>query len=136
MLTSTAGSTLEKPASLPALDTEILSALDAIVTEVTRDIEEYRLYMAAEQAYHYVWHELADKILEESKAVLAGEDGEDASAKAARRYTLVIALTTSLQLLHPFMPFVTEAIWQLLPKEKKTGENNMLMTAKWPSLTK
>jgi valyl-tRNA synthetase len=125
VLTNTAGASLEKPAVLSTRDEEILATLSATVAEITKDIEEYRLYMAGEKAYHYVWHELADKILEESKAVL---QGEDADAKAARQYVLYTCLTTSLKLLHPFMPFVTEAIWQRLPQK----DADMLIVAPWP----
>ncbi len=125
VLTNTAGASLEKPAVLSTRDEEILATLSATVAEITKDIKEYRLYMAGEKAYHYVWHELADKILEESKAML---QGEDADAKAARQYVLYTCLTTSLKLLHPFMPFVTEAIWQRLPQK----DADMLIVAPWP----
>ena len=88
--------------------------------------------MAAEKAYHYVWHELADKILEESKPVLAGSD---VGLKASRQYVLYTCLTTSLKLLHPFMPFITETIWQNLPVRQAglpARESDYLMVAKWP----
>ncbi len=130
VLTNTAVGTHEKPTSLPLRDEEILSTLSAIVEEITTDITEYRLYMAAEKAYHYVWHELADNILEESRPILAQTDSTEAHA---RRHTLSVCLLTSLKLLHPFMPFVTETIWQKLPPEMKTGEADMLMVAKWPT---
>ncbi len=116
---------------MPALtprDEEILATLKAHAIEVTEDIEKFSLYLAAEKTYHYVWHELADKILEESKPIL---QGEDVHAKRARQYVLAECLTTSLKLLHPFIPFVTEAIWQELPKEMKDQE--LLMVAKWPT---
>lgn len=126
ILSNTVDATFEKPDVLPARDTEILASLTAVTTEATADIEAYRLHLAAEKLYHYVWHELADKILEESKTVLMKDDAE---AKAARQYTLYTCLTTSLALLHPFMPFVTEAIWQRLPKK----DAEFLMVAQWPS---
>lgn len=126
VLTNTEGATLERPHTLSARDEEILTSLKEVAAEVTKDIEEYRLYMAAEKAYHYVWHELADKILEESKEIL---NGTDESAKAARQFVLYECLTTTLKLLHPFMPFVTEAIWKELPKK----DAEMLIVAQWPS---
>lgn len=129
VLMNVEGSTLERPLNLPERDVEILSSLDATVAEISKDIDEYRLYLAAEKAYHYVWSELADKILEESKAVL---NGVDAEAKAARQFVLYSCLTTSLKLLHPFMPFVTETIWQHLPKK----DADMLIIAKWPTHTR
>jgi len=126
VLMNVEGASPERPASLPARDEEVLAGLSSIVRAVTTDINEYRLYMAAEKAYHYVWSELADKILEESKPIL---NGADADAKAARQYVLYTCLTTSLKLLHPFMPFVTETIWQNLPQK----DADMLIIAKWPT---
>lgn len=112
-------------APLSRSDAEILSAHDTLKKEVTADIEEFRVYMAAEKLYHYAWHELADKILEESKPIFVGPD---ASASASRARLLVTLLDHTLRLLHPFMPFITEEIWQSLP-EKDTP---LLMIAKWP----
>lgn len=109
-------------------DKEILNELAVTVREVGDEIDKFNLYLAADKAYHYVWHELADKVLEESKDVLNGEDEE---AKTARQYVLRECLVSSLKLLHPFMPFVTEAVWQRLPKEMKDQE--ILMVAKWPA---
>ncbi len=114
-------------ASLVASDAEILSSLDALTREITSDIEEYRIYLAAEKIYHYAWHEFADKILEESKPTLAGSD---ASAKASRQRLLLILLDRVLRLLHPFMPFITEEIYQSLP----TKDVPFLMVAHWPVL--
>jgi valyl-tRNA synthetase len=108
-------------------DKEILAGLEAIVREVTEDIEKFSLYLAAEKAYHYVWHELADRILEESKPVL---NGEDSAFRRSRQQVLRTCLATSLKLLHPFMPYVTEAVWQELPKSMK--DRDILMVAKWP----
>lgn len=108
-------------------DTAILDRLHEVVREVTGLMETWRYDLASEQIYHYVWHELADKILEESKPLLQGDDMD---AKHARQAVLLACLTTSLKLLHPFMPFVTEAIWQALPKECKDHE--VLMVAAWP----
>lgn len=93
--------------------------------EVTKDIEEYRVYMAAEKLYHYAWHELADKILEESKPIL---NGTDTAAKVSRQALLLFIFDELLRLLHPFMPFITEEIWQSMP----TKDAPYLMVAKWP----
>lgn len=108
-------------------DAEILAELKAVVTEVSADLDKFALHLAAEKTYHYVWHELADKILEESKPLISGTD---ANAKAARQRVLSECLTTSLKLLHPFMPYVTETIWQELPKQLKDRE--ILMVSSWP----
>ena len=107
-------------------DVALLSVCDTLVQDVTTDIEEYRVYMAAEKIYHYAWHELADKILEESKPILAGTD---VSARASRARLLITLLDRTLRLLHPFMPFVTEEIYQSMP----TKDVQFLMVAKWPA---
>lgn len=109
-------------------DREIQTALHEVVREVSDHIEGFRLYLAAEKAYHYVWHELADKVLEESKPIL---NGDDENARRARQEVLRECLTTSLKLLHPFMPFVTETVWQSLPADMK--DRDMLMVSNWPS---
>ncbi len=93
--------------------------------EVTDDIDQYRVYLAAEKIYHYIWHTFADQILEESKVILAGTD-EDAKRRV--RYNLYSIFYGCLKLLHPFMPFITEEIWQSLPKK----DARLLMIAKWP----
>lgn len=107
-------------------DQELRKNLGALVVEITEDFDNYRLYLAAEKIYHYVWHEVADKILEESKPILNGNDSDE---KLSRQHTLYALLTTSLKLLHPFMPFITEEIWQSLPEK----ETDVLMITKWPS---
>lgn len=108
-------------------DKEILQGLKQAVTEVTTDINKYNLYLAGEKAYHYIWHELADTVLEESKDIL---NGTDVAARQARQIVLAECLTTSLKLLHPFMPYVTEAVWQELPTHLKDQE--ILMVSAWP----
>ncbi|MEK7144598.1 MAG: valine--tRNA ligase [Patescibacteria group bacterium] len=95
---------------------DLKAEFDALIVGVTNDIEEFRTYMAAEKLYHYVWHRFADEIIEESKN------------KAEYGATLYYILENSLKLLHPFMPFVTEEIYQSMPY-KETG---FLMTAPWP----
>ena len=105
---------------------ELFDAFDTFEHEVTVDIEEFRIYMAAEKLYHYAWHELADKIIEESKPILTGAD---ALARVSRSRLLVTLLDRTLRLLHPFMPFITEEIWQSMP----TKNAKFLMVAKWPS---
>jgi len=94
---------------------------EALAKDITKDLEEYRFYMAGEKIYHYVWHRLADEILEESKPILKDDD------KESRQVLLRALLDGSLRLLHPFMPFITEEIWGSLDKKE------LLMVAKWPS---
>lgn len=102
-----------------ALKQELVDEFDALAADVTKDIEEYRIYMAAEKLYHYIWGRFASEILEESKG------------KPEYSETLYHILTGSLKLLHPFMPFITEEIWQSLP-----GNNSLLLVEQWPTKTK
>jgi len=76
-----------------------------------------------------VWRTLADKIIEESKSVFSGTN---VPAKQSRAALLLLLLTQSLKLLHPFMPFVTEEIWRSLP----TKDAPFLMVARWPKPAK
>ena len=88
-------------------------------------MDEYKYYLVGEKLYHYFWHTFADVIIEESKEILTkGTDKEKLSAQ----YTLWTIHTTLLKLLHPFMPYVTEEIWESLPENK----SRILMVEKWP----
>ncbi len=106
-------------------DQKNLEELAEITKDATKDMEEYRFYMAAEKIYHYVWHTFADKIIEESKTKLASEDS---AVKLSAQRMLLEILVTSLKLLHPFMPFVTEEIYSKLPIAYK----KLLIVENWP----
>ncbi len=103
------------------LKQDLAAEFDALAQDVTADMENYRLYLAAEKLYHYLWHRLADEIIEESKGA------EKGSIKDEYKATLHYILENSLKLLHPFMPFITEEIWQLMFQGEK-----MLMIERWP----
>jgi valyl-tRNA synthetase len=107
-------------------DQALLDELTSLSADITKDMEAYRVYLAAEKIYHYAWDRLAAEILEESKTIFAGSDKE---AIASRKGTLLTLLDTTLTLLHPFMPFVTEEIYQSLPEKKA----EFLMIAPWPT---
>jgi valyl-tRNA synthetase len=98
------------------------------LVEINKDMQNNRFDLASEKIYHFIWDHFASQVIEESKALLSGE----AKEKASRQKMLVHYLTTSLKLLHPFMPFVTETIWQELPANMKDAD--MLMVAKWPEV--
>jgi valyl-tRNA synthetase len=106
-------------------DKIIIEEMKKIVADISHDIEQYRFYLAGEKIYHYIWNTIADKILEENKSRLSSTDERD---KQSAQLMLFRLLETSLIILHPFMPFVTEEIWQSLP-ERKTP----LIIAPWPS---
>ena len=124
ILDNTKEADVEAPLTEP--DKVLLAGIEELAKDVTKDIDEYRVYMAAEKLYHYAWHEFADKILEESKPIFAGND---AAAKASRQALLLTLLDRTVRLLHPFMPFITEEIWQSLPQKNA----KFLMVAKWPT---
>lgn len=105
-------------------DKWILTALNRTIEEVTKGLQEYEFNITAAKLYNFFWHDFCDWYLEVIKPRLKNKDPS----------ALVIAfnvLEQSLRLLHPFMPFVTEEIWQILPN--KSGET--IMKAKWPEPT-
>lgn len=130
VLTSIGDTKTEKDSVTPA-DSALLTELDTLTKTVDEHFKTYRIDLASDAIYQYLWKRFADEIIEESKPILSGSDTE---AIKSRQYVLLTILTTSLKLLHPFMPFVTEAIWQNMPKETKLGEPELLMVAKWPSV--
>jgi valyl-tRNA synthetase len=103
----------------------ILSRVQRVSEEVDAALEEYRIADAAQAAYHFVWGELCDWYIELAKAGFqrAGTDGE---ARSKIQGALVTALDTAMRLLHPFMPFITEEIWQQLPKPSGTPQSIMI----------
>jgi len=107
-----------------------------VADEVSKHIDSFRLDLAADAVYHFVWDRFAAEILEQSKEILKGSDADAKNSRAAALHEILII---SLKLLHPFMPFVTEAIWQQLPQPtlaSSSGEAkkecDLLMVAKWP----
>ncbi len=97
-------------------DRWISHRLNQVTAEVTRQIEEYRFNEAAGSLYQFIWHEFCDWYLELIKPTLYGKVNPD--QRAAVQGTLQRVLTTILQLLHPFMPFLTEEIWQALDENQ------------------
>ncbi len=115
----------ELTAEFTSADRELRDELSALIADITSDMESYRLYLAAEKIYHYAWDRLASEILEDSKKVFT--EG-DADSIASRKALLRALLRDVLAILHPFMPFITEEIWQSLPETQ-----SMLMVAPWPT---
>ena len=106
-------------------DKWILAKLDQTIDTVRKHLDHYRFDLATQAIYEFVWYEYCDWYLELSKPILSG-DFSDAEKRAAR-YTLVTVLETALRLLHPFMPFITEEIWQLVaPLAGKKGKTIVL----------
>ena len=120
---------LARKAEATLADRWIRSRLAATVVEVRRGLDRYRLNDAASALYQFLWHELCDWYLEMAKARLY--QTEDPAARALVQKTLVETLETTLRLLHPFMPFITEEIWQRLPHQ-----GDSIMIAPYPKATR
>jgi valyl-tRNA synthetase len=95
-------------------DRWIVSRLAHTIRTVTAELESYRFDRAATVLYQFIWHEYCDWYLELIKPVLQAPDHPDG---ATTRHTLVETLETTMRLLHPFMPFITEEIWQTIPHQ-------------------
>ena len=114
----------ELPEKLEREDKWILSKLNRLVKEVTDNMDAYELGVASAKVYDFIWSDYCDWYIELTKARL---QGDDEAAKIQAQQVLVYVLTETLKLLHPFMPFITEEIWQALPHE-----GDFLMLQKWP----
>ncbi len=107
-----------------------LKDLEKVSKEIEKLMDSFKFYAAAEKIYHYFWHTFCDKIIEESKKSLLPEASK--KERTATQYALLEILSVSLKLLHPFMPFITEEIYQQLPIKNK---EKCLMIEKWPGRT-
>ena len=114
-----------EPQAATAADAWILSRLAKLTASVTAGIEEYRFGDVARELYAFFWNEFCDWYIELCKARLS-QDGE---TRLVAQRNLVFVLDSALRLLHPVMPFVTEAIWEYLPVE---DDAPALMVAAWP----
>jgi valyl-tRNA synthetase len=103
----------------------ILSRVQRVSEEVDAALEEYRIADAAQAAYHFIWGELCDWYIELAKAGFQ-RAGADVEARSKIQGTLVTVLDTAMRLLHPFMPHLTEEIWQQLPKASGTPQSIMI----------
>ena len=115
---------VELPEKLELEDKWILSKLNTLIREVTDNLEAYELGVASAKIYDFIWDTYCDWYIELTKTRL---NGEDAQAKQAAENVLCYVLLRILELLHPFMPFITEEIWQALPHEGR-----YLISAEWP----
>jgi valyl-tRNA synthetase len=107
-------------------DQKKLKQVEELKKKVTENIEKFELHLASHDLYHYLWHTFADKIVEEKKLLL--RDGSDEEKRTA--YALLTTIFfLCLKMLHPFMPFVTEAVYQELPDLH--SEHKLLMIEPW-----
>jgi valyl-tRNA synthetase len=98
-------------------DKKIIKEFQKIKKDITKDMDSFRFYIASEKIYHYFWHTFCDKMIEDYKKNLVSQE------------LLLILLQDLLKLLHPFMPFITEEIYQQLPIAKK---QKYLIIESWP----
>ena len=132
----------ELPEKLELEDKWILSKLNRAIREITENMDRYELGVAAQKIYDFIWDDYCDWYIELTKTRLQGED-EDSKIRAQQ--VLCHVLTQMLKLLHPFMPFITEEIWQALPHVEVSGghfdgeqakqphkSGDYLMLQKWP----
>lgn len=110
--------------TLDIADKWMLSRLNAIIRDVTSNLEGYEMGIAAQKLYDFVWSEFCDWYIEMAKPRLYGTDADE---KAAAISVLVHTLSSTVKLLHPFMPFITEEIYTHLP-----GSEETIMRAAWP----
>ncbi|MFR0674865.1 valine--tRNA ligase [Enterobacterales bacterium AW_CKDN230030176-1A_HGKHYDSX7] len=119
-----------EPVELSLADRWIISQLQRTEAEVTRQLEQFRFDLASQALYEFIWNQYCDWYLELSKPVLWDEQAPVERARGTRR-TLVRVLEVALRLAHPFMPFITEEIWQrIAPLAGVQGKTLMLQP--WP----
>jgi len=114
----------ELPEKLELEDKWILSKLNSLIPDVTDNMDRYELGVAAQKVYDFIWDSYCDWYIELTKSRLQGDDKD---SKVRAQQVLCYVLTQILKLLHPFMPFITEEIWQALPHE-----GDFLMLQQWP----
>ena len=115
----------ELPKTLALEDKWILSKFNELVKAVTENIDKYELGLAVQKLYDFIWDNFCDWYIEIVKPRLQNKDNVEANENAQK--VLCYVLSNTMKLLHPFMPFITETIWQALPHE---GES--IMVSKWP----
>ena len=112
------------PENLALEDKWILSKFNNVVKEVTENLDKFEIGLAVSKLYDFIWDVYCDWYIELTKVRLNSDSAEQ---KATAKAVLVYVLSNTLKLLHPFMPFITEEIWQALPHE---GES--IMVSSWP----
>lgn len=124
ILSNTEGVDLSSKPTLTAREEEILSEFNSVVAYTDLHIREFKLHLAGEKLYDYTWHIFADIILEESKEALLSDD---TAVSSSRKWLLRHIFEELLKLQHPFIPFVTEEIWDSLPNKEQP-----LIITPWP----
>ncbi len=118
---------LPEESALTVADKWVLSKLNTLIAEVTDNMDRYELGVAIQKVYDFLWDTYCDWYIELTKARLYSDDE---AQKNTALQVLVYVLDQTLRLLHPFMPFITEEIWQSLPHD-----GDALIVAQWPTYT-
>lgn len=113
----------KKPEPIGASDKEILAGLEKTIDDVQEYLEQFRFDQAIQGIYHFFWHQFCDKFIEKAKEQLRNKTEAENT-----KIILIYVLANCLKLLHPFIPFVTEQIYQLLPLRDKKA----LIIESWP----
>ncbi|KAH9618500.1 hypothetical protein KSS87_013101 [Heliosperma pusillum] len=124
------------PSVMPFSCQWILSVLNKAVGKIVLSLESYEFADAASACYFWWQFQLCDVFIEVIKPYFSGNDESLASARDSARATLWVCLDTGLRLLHPFMPFVTEELWQRLPQAKDTVRKESIVISEYPSAIK
>lgn len=117
------------PEKLEQEDRWVLTKLNTLIQEVTENLDAYEIGVASAKVYDFIWDTYCDWYIELTKTRMSGDDP---GSKLAAENVLCYVLTEVLKLLHPFMPFITEEIWQSLPRRAGEESNRFLMTSQWP----
>ncbi len=136
VLSNIGDTTLDTPRPvLTERDEEILREFNLAIVSITSHYENFRFHLAGEELYHYFWNTFADIIIEEMKSRLivnAEQRGADADMRGidarAAQWVLLQILSMNIKMLHPFIPFITEELWGMLPKKSKS----LLIIEQWP----
>ncbi len=120
---------------LTEADKQILEKHAKTIKSVTKNIEKYNFSFAAEEIYAYFWHDFCDVYIEATKAQMSGADSKPETTNPQltenTKKILIKIIVESLQMLHPFMPFVTEAVWQELRKINPSLKDSIMISS-WP----
>ncbi len=131
VITNTEGFKVDNEKNEHTEEDQILAdEVRTLAIEVGADIDALRFHLASEKIYHYIWHRFADVILEGSKEIFTGTDTAKISS---RKQFLMNTLADTLKILHPFMPFVTEELWSIIPRNEANSQK-LLIIESWPFL--
>ncbi|CAN6309542.1 unnamed protein product, partial [Urochloa humidicola] len=119
---------------MPLICKWILSTLNKATAKIITSLEAYRFSDATSAIYFWWQYQLCDVFIEAIKPYFSNDPQEFESARAASKDTLWVCLDTGLRLLHPFMPYITEELWQRLPQPKDSCRHDSIMVSEYPSV--